>query len=306
MGILRKERGKDTYTVMSNSAITDSRLSFSALGLLLWLLSKPDHWEVNLRAIARDRKTDSKARGDGYTGVSNAMNELIEFGYASRGERRSSNGKMLGYETIVREVSILPPKSSVKPTSGKPTSGKPTSGKPTSVNETLVNTDLENTDLENSFVEDETKPVSLHQRIYDAIWLELYKTPDAQVPPNMKARIGKTVKTLIEIGCKEEDIKPYFKWILEEQGIKLGFVTPALIIDRFPSWKSSFVTKRNDSLLLCGVYLTRGGRRVEIIKVDSVGNEIHIDVEAFKSAYKQDPPKAIFTLQEASEWQRLS
>ena len=51
--IIRVLRHERCYTVVDNDLVNNSRLSFRARGVLLWLLSKPDGWTVNQSAIAR-------------------------------------------------------------------------------------------------------------------------------------------------------------------------------------------------------------------------------------------------------------
>lgn len=146
MSILRQGR-RTNYTVIGNTALRDERLSFKALGLLVFLLSKPDGWTINLKQIARDRS-------DGYTAISNAMNELVALGYAQRQVKRGENGHLFGSETTVFEEPI----ELEKPTEGM---SKPKSGFPTSANESVVNTDLVNTDLVKSLKESEKASDSL-------------------------------------------------------------------------------------------------------------------------------------------------
>jgi hypothetical protein len=146
VSILRQGR-RANYTVIGNAALRDERLSFKALGLLVFLLSKPDGWTINLKQIARDRS-------DGYTAVSNAMSELVTLGYAKREVKRGENGHLLGSETTVFEEPI----ELEKPTEGM---SKPESGFPTSVNDSVVSTDLVSTDLVKELKESEKASDSL-------------------------------------------------------------------------------------------------------------------------------------------------
>ncbi|RIK03508.1 MAG: replication protein, partial [Acidobacteria bacterium] len=45
-GIRRGPRLADNFTILSNAAINDGRLSFRARGVLMWLLSKPADWRI--------------------------------------------------------------------------------------------------------------------------------------------------------------------------------------------------------------------------------------------------------------------
>lgn len=85
------------YTVISNDCIRDSRLSFKARGLLVLLLSYPDGWKVNTEHLT------TQSEKDGRTSVLSALKELEQFGYLTRTQIRE-NGRITGYESVVREI----------------------------------------------------------------------------------------------------------------------------------------------------------------------------------------------------------
>jgi hypothetical protein len=43
------------FTIISNMPIEDGRLSSESLGLLTYLLSKPDNWEVSIRHLPSEK-----------------------------------------------------------------------------------------------------------------------------------------------------------------------------------------------------------------------------------------------------------
>ena len=73
MAILRKQQ-RTTYTVIDNEAVRNTDLSWRATGLLVYLLSLPDDWSVNVTDLSR-RKTDGK------TATRSTMQELEDAGY---------------------------------------------------------------------------------------------------------------------------------------------------------------------------------------------------------------------------------
>lgn len=87
-----KRRG---YTVVDNAALNDERLSFKALGLLVFLLSKPDDWRFNHRHIATTHP-------DGEAAVRSGMRELESHGYLVRRRERGDDG-LFAWVTIVYE-----------------------------------------------------------------------------------------------------------------------------------------------------------------------------------------------------------
>jgi len=91
-----KEQGKTPVTRIDNRALTDSRLSFEARGILAYLLAKPDDCEVCLKAIEREAP-------DGREAIRSAFRELEEFGYIIRAWRQAPDGKMRGWKSLVFE-----------------------------------------------------------------------------------------------------------------------------------------------------------------------------------------------------------
>ena len=143
---IRVQHSKD-YTVISNSAIRDSRLSFKARGLHHLLLSYPDGWQINTDHLS------GQSDKDGKTSVLSALKELEQLGYLTRKQIRIG-GKITAYESIIRE---LPQPENLK--SGKPQSENLNtvnlnpenlkSGKPQSENLNTVNLNPENLNTEN-------------------------------------------------------------------------------------------------------------------------------------------------------------
>lgn len=85
------------FTVVDNFAVEDPRLSFQALGLLTFLLSKPDNWEVSYRHLARVR---TGPRGEGEHAVRKTLDELEAHGYLVRRRQRSDAGTWAWVSTV--------------------------------------------------------------------------------------------------------------------------------------------------------------------------------------------------------------
>ena len=82
---LAKYQTDDPFTRVPNTAINDERLDLKARGLLLLMLSLPDHW------VFRERNLAEKA-GVGRDQVRGAMQTLIDAGYVIR-RREAHDGK---------------------------------------------------------------------------------------------------------------------------------------------------------------------------------------------------------------------
>ena len=97
MSIIRAAR-KSQFYVLPTTTIEDNRLSWEARGMLVYLLSKPDHWEVRVEdLLARTRNCLGKRSGrDKVYGI---LRELQMAGYVVRQyDRQGGTFKGMTYE----------------------------------------------------------------------------------------------------------------------------------------------------------------------------------------------------------------
>lgn len=85
------------YVMLNKNYISDDRLSWRAKGILTYLLSKPDDWQVYRSDIINHAK-------DGRDSVTAGLKELLECGYIVRNQTRDDAGKISGYDYDVFEV----------------------------------------------------------------------------------------------------------------------------------------------------------------------------------------------------------
>lgn len=87
--IFKKHNKKRNYTVLDNELINDKCLSFRALGVLTYLLSKPETWEAKIPDLT------SRPRKEGVNAIKTALKELRNAKYVilRRGEFKDSNGE---------------------------------------------------------------------------------------------------------------------------------------------------------------------------------------------------------------------
>ncbi len=74
--MIRKGTWRQAYTVIPN-AIFESNLSAESIGVLCYLISKPEHWKVSAMALGRHF-------GVGKSKVTRILGELQAAGYASK------------------------------------------------------------------------------------------------------------------------------------------------------------------------------------------------------------------------------
>jgi hypothetical protein len=123
MSIVRIKKRR-RFTTVHNETVEDKKLDFDALGLLVYLLSKPDSWEVSVKHLSGEKKS-------GKGKIERILKDLQKLGYAEY--RKLHTGKV---EWTIYEVPK--PKNQDQE---KPEPKKPDQEKPDLENRTQVNTD---------------------------------------------------------------------------------------------------------------------------------------------------------------------
>lgn len=139
--IRRRRRPRD-YTDLPNQLIQDVRLSWKALGLLVYLLHLPDDWRLNLSHLSSRRGQHGTRR----TATTSAVRELQETGYLKIIHEREQ-GKFSSTTWLVSDEPEFepPPPPRQEPTS--PQSDFPTAANPTPENQTLQTKKFTNKEL---------------------------------------------------------------------------------------------------------------------------------------------------------------
>ena len=129
------------YTVLDNSVFTPG-MSFEAIGLLCYLLSKPDHWQVSVQQLINFTK--GSERSSGRDKVRGLINELILKGFILRQTKRAA-GKLDGFDYVVfdRPQSPAPDiQAPETPAPENPAPVLPATDLPAPAETPLVNTDV--------------------------------------------------------------------------------------------------------------------------------------------------------------------
>lgn len=109
------------YFMLNRAAAHDERLSFKAVGIHTYLMSKPDKWEVNEIDLA-------KRHADGSGSIRSGLKELRAAGYLRSKIVRDKTGKIAKRVTYVYEIPQEPQREKTTPrenhTEEKPRQGK--------------------------------------------------------------------------------------------------------------------------------------------------------------------------------------
>ncbi len=104
------------FLVVSHTPLKDIRLNWDSRGLLVFLLSKPDDWTVNVEYLIKQAPS-------GRDKIYRMLKELITFGYIERQQKRNPSGNIEGYIYFVYELPLSPYPD--KPEPGTPDSNTP-------------------------------------------------------------------------------------------------------------------------------------------------------------------------------------
>jgi|15BtaG_2_1085339.scaffolds.fasta_scaffold56685_1 hypothetical protein len=94
MEVIRVIKNKN-YTTISNQLFKNKTISLKAKGLMAYLLSLPNDWNLSINGIVACSKEGRRAIG-------NTIKELISAGYIERNQVREK-GKFVGYDYFVFE-----------------------------------------------------------------------------------------------------------------------------------------------------------------------------------------------------------
>jgi hypothetical protein len=125
------------YFSASNEPFNDKRLSWEARGLMGYLLSKPNNWQIRIADLEKQGPAGNHK-------IRRMLAELRQYGYMNR-IRITNDNKTFDWMTDVYESPSQNPKPSTqiqKASGGKSTSGSSTRGKP----HNIVKTDGASTD----------------------------------------------------------------------------------------------------------------------------------------------------------------
>lgn len=114
--IIRVQHGRDNpYFMVRRDTAQDARLTFEARGVLFYLLSKPDHWEVSVTDLMREGRC-------GRDRIKRIIIELEALGYLKRAQIQGDDGKFGCNEYTIYE---RPQPLTEKPSTDKPSTENP-------------------------------------------------------------------------------------------------------------------------------------------------------------------------------------
>lgn len=103
------------YTNVSNQMSRDTRISYKARGLFTYMWGQADNWQFYVSELVKHSDKD------GRDAVQTGLDELEQYGYLKRVDRRKADGSFDGKDWILTdEPETEPIKNAEKPSNGKP------------------------------------------------------------------------------------------------------------------------------------------------------------------------------------------
>lgn len=127
--IVRSKRTQK-FTVIPNCVLDDKSLDWNALGLLVYLLSKPDDWAVSVKQLVKVRKAGESA-------IRTMLKALRDAGYVVMEKKKTGEVDWHVFDTPQAKPDGENPKQGKSQTGKKPNSEKAKQGK----SPYLLNTD---------------------------------------------------------------------------------------------------------------------------------------------------------------------
>lgn len=144
MATFRVFKESGSFVTVHKDFIHDDNLSWKAKGILLYLLSRPDDWQVYETEIV-------KHSSDGLSGLKSGIKELEQVGYIQRNRKRDDKGRLKEYEYLVYEQPNHIRFSNVGKTNvGNSYIGKTYVGESHTTNNNRTNNDLTNNNNTNN------------------------------------------------------------------------------------------------------------------------------------------------------------
>ena len=95
--VLRIKKHSNNYVILDKTFLEDDGLTWKAKGILTYLLSRPDGWEVRVSDLVKHSQ-------DGKTAVYSALKELKEAGYYQKVPVRDEKYRIIRWESTISEL----------------------------------------------------------------------------------------------------------------------------------------------------------------------------------------------------------
>ena len=219
MSKITRSKRKTPFVQIDKRALQDIRLSWKCKGLLSYLLSLPDNWQIYITELSKHSKC-------GRAATTSAMKELIKYGYIKRIEVRNEKGHFKGFDYTVYDY----------PKAENRISDKPKAENRISENQTLIRTNNNNTKINNTDINKErVKEKNTHKE--KELNYEIKKLKKQLQQQKQPRQISDSFSTSLDITLNDfkfsdefsaglqKSVLSYWNYLQEKKGPKWGSVT---------------------------------------------------------------------------------
>lgn len=199
MSIIRGPKPESNWYQLDKRISQDRRLSWQARGLLIYLLGKPDHWQVSVEALKKE--TADSIKPTSRDGIYSILKELESAGYVARKLARDEHGKMNGYDYVVTET---------------PLPDYPCPAQPLTANTTQASNELEQ-ELNTSKSSDQQADRVPYAAIFQAYAEHLPELPQLKIKDDARRKLIKSICKLDDRFNKVEAWHKFFKYVRASQ-----------------------------------------------------------------------------------------
>ncbi len=232
---------KNPYFQMLRTTAQDSSLSFEARGVIAYLLSQDEKWEIN--------KADLMQRGGiGKSKLTRIVNELIEARYMIRTQENVKGTFQRAIYTLYEEPQ---PENRIAVFSPEPETEKPETGNRVPGNQPQDNIKGKEDKAENKIIDqkiapdgaESEKPVQPHVAIVDAYWAGI---PGGKPVRDTYGRHVKVAVVLSEAGIRPEEVTQFLVDVYDPDTEKFDYrkwhdkpIPLEMVADMITIWKAA-------------------------------------------------------------------
>ena len=195
-----KQSRKDKFTILDNTCIQDTTLSWKSKGVHTYLMSLPDDWKIFITEIVNHSS-------DGKAALYSAIQELEKHGYVKKIQNRRGDGCFGNTVYYVYEKPESPKNSS--PLTDFPHADYPDTVKPDTDNRTLLNTNKLNTNKQ------KTKLTNYEQSVSESVFIKAIKELFGGEYLFDKQFETDVLKKLRDYELKVENLDAYLNYVFE-------------------------------------------------------------------------------------------
>lgn len=237
--IIKVSKREDPFVMIDKKILEDSSMSWKAKGLLAYLLSRPNDWQVMMADLI-NRSTD------GREAVLAGMNELRIAGYAHLKNGRSEGGRLAGKYWVIYD-SPTTDSDSISPINGfsdyreNRSSGKPIVGKSATTNN-----------------EEKTKNKSEATASEDGLafadWFRKLLPEDINLKSTWRESFGRCFDELIRLDKRTKaEIYAVCEWARKDSFWSTNFLSPLKLRDKkdgvsyYDKFKAKYEASKNST-----------------------------------------------------------